>query len=255
MSTKCKTLVVDNYVTICAETGEVIEERPIVDFIETDHEPDDPKTDASRRVFVNPLAHDYFIGSEPELAPHSIKMARAFKMLHHLVTVAGFEQGVRERAVELLREKWGTPLADTPTLVKASIFRSAKEHGYLSSEICDRMGIEDCYGLASQSELIFADVGEKPQIDVVNYIIYALNDMNVDLLKRGEIIRLAKEYYTTLTPHIVNPRTRLAVATFLACHDVGVDVTLKAIQRAFNTTAPLSRHIRVAQRVLGKARK
>lgn len=237
---KCKNIVVEGYTTICADTGEVIEERPILSVPGWKREEDAP--DANTLVKVNPSVHDYAIGTSVDYRSRSY---RAFKALHEIVDRAGFEQFVRARAGVLLRGALARD-RETPgkTLAMAAVYRAARDAGYLSSEICERIEAGDkCFDIATLATRLFKTPLGANGVDVVGYLLYAVNTLpGIPLDKRGDVVRLAREYYEKAAPYVVTPRTRLAVAVYMACQDLGIEVDVKALQQVFKTKTIIERY-------------
>lgn len=130
----------NNYV--CAETGEVLDERPIVE------DAGKLKEDAESPIPVNIAVHDYGIGGEVSHLKYSeARVVTLHHVLGDMVRVLGLPEYVHEEASRILRLVGKKGLSygrKKEELVASIIYASARSYGLLVSfnEMCRKLRVD-----------------------------------------------------------------------------------------------------------------
>lgn len=127
---------------VCAETGEVLDERPIVEDAGKQKEDEEPP------IPMNIVVHDYGIGGDVSRLKYSeARMVTLYHVLNDMVKILGLPRHVHEEASRILRLVGEKGLAygrKKEELVASIIYASARGYGFLISfnEMCRRLGVD-----------------------------------------------------------------------------------------------------------------
>jgi transcription initiation factor TFIIB len=175
---------------ICAETGEVLDDRPIVQF----YQPSGEEGEGELPILVNSATHDYGVGGEVSRLDY--REARAVT-LHHIlgemVKQLGLPRYVQEDAAGMIKELLKRRLTQgrrTRELVAATIYASVRRYGLPIGldELCRELGA-DKRRVWSYYKSIYGELGLKQEfIPLQVYIMQVTSRLGVDYQKHQQII-------------------------------------------------------------------
>jgi transcription initiation factor TFIIB len=183
-------IVYDNYFSayICVETGEVLDDRPIVQL------PNGEGEESEQPILVNSAIHDYGVGGE--VSRLNYREARAVT-LHHIlgemVKQIGLPRYIHEDAAGIIRELLKRRLTQgrrTKELITAVIYASIRRYGLPIElgRLCNELNA-DKRRVWNYYKSIYEELGLKQRlIPLQVYIMQVASRLGVDYQEHQQII-------------------------------------------------------------------
>jgi transcription initiation factor TFIIIB Brf1 subunit/transcription initiation factor TFIIB len=195
---------------ICAETGEVLDDRPIVQL----YQPSGGEGEGELPILVNSAVHDYGVGGEVSRLDYG--EARAVT-LHHIlgemVKQLGLPRYVQEDAAGLIKELLKRRLTQgrrTRELVAATIYASVRRYGLPVElgELCGKLGV-DKGRVWNYYKVIHGELGLRQEpVPIRVYVVRVASEFGLDPLE----YQIADSILSRLPPDLKYSRRPLAVA-------------------------------------------
>jgi len=173
---------------VCIETGEVLEDRPIVSA------PQGRREEESPMVLASPVIHNYGIGTElSRIDQREAKSVTLHSILWRMVRRLGLPRYIHEDSARMLRELVRRGLIigrKREEVIVATIYSSIRKHGLPIGlgELCKEMGVDKRRVWSMYKTIVEEFKLKQKQIPIHVYISQVVSRMGLEYRDYQEII-------------------------------------------------------------------